>query len=78
MNDPLLDRMTRNAQGLIEQYDTANHLLNDAVKDAMTWGPSLITTGRTPSLAQLERLATQILAILMVGVKRPKPEEQHG
>ena len=37
-----------------------------------------ITTGRTPSLAQLERQATQILAILMVGVKKPKPEGQHG
>lgn len=71
MNDPLLDRMTRNAQGLIEQYDTANHLLNDAVKDALVWAPGLVATGRTPSLAQLERLATQILAILMVGIKKP-------
>lgn len=56
----------------MEQYSSANMLLSDAMKEAMPWAMSLVTSKKTPTLPQLERLATQIVAILMASQKEGK------
>lgn len=64
-----IERMQANAEQLIEQYDSANRLLSDAMSEAMPWAMALATQRKTPGLPQLERLATQIIAILMASEK---------
>lgn len=60
-----LERIEANAQQLIRQYDTSERLLSDAMKESMGWAMGLVTRKSLPSLPQLERLATQLLAIIM-------------
>lgn len=67
----LLTRIQANAEHLIETYPTASRLLADAMTDAAPWVLALKMNGRTPSLMQLERLTTQLLAILMAGTPEP-------
>lgn len=50
------ERIRLNADQLMETYPTAARLLEDAMKEAMQ--------KRLPSLTQLERLATQLIAIV--------------
>lgn len=69
----LLDRMSRNARQFTRSYPSANVLLKNSVQEAMPWAMGLMR-GRTPSLEQLERLATQILAILAVSYA-PDPDD---
>lgn len=61
----LLDRMLANAQQLTQSYSHANQILNTAVNDAMVWGMPLVTQGVVPPVDRIERLTTQLLAILM-------------
>ena len=68
----LIDRIVMNAEATMEQYSSANMLLSDAMKEAMPWAMSLVTSKKTPTLPQLERLATQIVAILMASQKEGK------
>lgn len=80
MSSPLISRMQRNAQYLIDNYPSANTLLQAAVKEAVPWAMPLATQGRVPPLPNIERLATQLLAILMASEpKEPTIAESiHG
>ncbi len=71
--EKLLKRMEANAESLCEAYPTSGALLQTAVSEAMTWAPALISGGRMPHKMQLERLATQIMAILIASLP-PEPE----
>jgi len=61
----LMDRIEANAEAMMQQYPTASGLLHAAMNEAMPWAVALKTRRRVPELAKLERLATQIVAILM-------------
>ena len=61
----LLSRIEANAEAMMAQYPTASGLLHAAMNEAMPWAVALKTRRRVPELAKLERLATQIVAILM-------------
>lgn len=70
----LTERLTSNAEHLMGQYPTANALLQVAIKEAVPWAMPLVTRGAVPDLPSIERLATQLLAILMASepeVERP-------
>lgn len=69
--DKLLSRMTANAEQMMEAYPRADILLRAAMQEAMPWAMALGTKGRTPRLDQLERLGTQILAILLASHPDP-------
>ena len=62
--DKVYERIRLNADQLMETYPTATRLLEDAMKEAMPWAMALAMQKRLPSLAQLERLATQLIAIV--------------
>lgn len=66
--DKVYERIRLNADQLMETYPTAARLLEDAMEDAMKeampWAMALAMQKRLPSLAQLERLATQLIAIV--------------
>lgn len=64
----VLERIEANAQQLIDTYPSANMLLSDAMKESMVWVVPLVSSKKVPSLAQLEKLATQITAILMASM----------
>ena len=65
--------MQKNAQYLIEHYSNARQLLNHAIKDAMPWAMPLAMNGTVPPLPNIERLATQLLAILIASEPEEKP-----
>lgn len=71
--DRLIQRMRLNAEHLMDSYPTSEALLRDAVREALPWAGPAAMQGRPPNLPQLERLATQILAILMAS-QPPAPE----
>lgn len=76
--DELLERMRANAEHLSYSYPTANHLLNAAVGEAFPWVLGLpvvqnkippmfrnaLPQGAPVTLDRVERLATQLVAIL--------------
>lgn len=64
-----LERIEANAKQLIKQYDTSERLLMDAMKESMGWAMSLVTRRSAPSIPQLERLTTQLLAIILASDK---------
>lgn len=64
----VLERIEANAQQLIDTYPSANMLLSDAMKESMVWVVPLVSSKKVPSLSQLEKLATQITAILMASM----------
>lgn len=70
--DKLFNRLRTNAEHIEKQYHTANQILNDAVKEAMPWASVLAMQGRAPALDKIERLATQLIAILIAS--SPKEE----
>lgn len=63
-DDKVYERIRLNAAQLMETYPTAARLLEDAMKEAMPWAMALAMQKRLPSLVQLERLATQLIAIV--------------
>lgn len=72
--EKLLSRMEANAEQYMEAFPTASALLQQSMMEAMPWVIQLKTQGKTPNPLQLERLATQILAILMASLPRePEP-----
>lgn len=71
--EKLLKRMEANAEQYMEAFPTASALLQQAMMEAMPWVISLKTQGKTPNALQLERLATQIMAILIASLP-PEPE----
>lgn len=60
-----LERIEANARQLMRQYATSEQLLADSMKEATSWVMPLVMRKSTPSLPQLERLATQMLAIIL-------------
>lgn len=71
MSNDLFQRMEKNARYLINNYPKSEALLKDAMKDAMPWATALYTRGAVPALPQLERLATQLMAILIASEPEP-------
>lgn len=69
--DKLFSRLRFNAEQIESQYQSANQILNDAVKEALPWASALAMQGRIPPLDRIERLATQLVAILVAS--QPKP-----
>lgn len=61
----LPERMFENAKQLTLSYDKANQILHTAIRDAMPWAIPLATQGAVPAVDKIERLATQLVAILM-------------
>ena len=68
----VLQRVEANLDHLQQAYPTADRLLHDAMQEASAWVLPLVTGGKVPSVTQLERLATQLLAIV-VASDSPKP-----
>lgn len=71
--EKLLKRMEANAEQYCEAYPTASALLGTAVAEAVPWVMQMQTARRMPDKLQLERLATQILAILMASLPPEEP-----
>lgn len=61
----LPERMFENAKQLTATYAHANQILHSAMRDAMPWAMPLAMQGAVPSVDKIERLATQLIAILM-------------
>jgi len=85
--DDLLERMQSNAEALRQSYASSNDLLNTAVGEALGWviglpviktrippfAHNMLPAGVPVSIDKVERLATQLLAILLASYP-PKPE----
>lgn len=74
-----LDRVRRNAEALLGSYPSANMLLKATIKDAMPWAMPLAMSGTIPALDKIERLATQLVAILLASEPvspEPQPIEE--
>lgn len=71
----LFERLQNNAEQLNRQYQSANQILNDAVKEAMPWAGTLAMSGKVPTLDRIERLATQLVAILIASEPKEKEAE---
>lgn len=65
MSKELFQRIQKNSQYLIDNYPKSEALLRSAMQEAMPWAMRLYTKGVIPPLPQLERLATQLIAILV-------------
>lgn len=65
MSAELMKRLEANAVQIESGYARANDILSDAVKEAMPWAGQLAMQGRVPTLDRIERLATQLIAILI-------------
>lgn len=74
----LMERLETNARQLESQYARANDILNDAVKEAMPWAGQLAMQGRVPQIDRIERLATQLIAILIASEPKEKPVDIHN
>lgn len=72
----LIKRIEANARQIEKSYERANDILNDAVKEAMPWAGQLAMQGRVPTLDRIERLATQLVAILLASEPRQKTVAQ--
>ena len=86
----LLDRLQRNAAQLTRSYESANQLLDSAVGEAFPWVLGLpVVRGKIPpmfrnalpkgipvTLDRLERLTTQLLAILLASYDTGEPTVQ--
>lgn len=71
-----MERLESNARHMERSYRRANDILNDAVKEAMPWAGQLAMQGTVPPLDRIERLATQLIAILIASEPRPKTTAQ--
>lgn len=66
--EKLLARMEANAESFCEAYPTSAALLQTAMMEALPWVIQLKSQGKAPNKLQLERLGTQILAILLASL----------
>ena len=67
-------RIHNNAEYLMEQYASAAQLLQTAMQEAMPWAVSYATQKRVPRIDQVERLCTQLLAIVIASAPDNKPD----
>ena len=72
----VLERIEKNARRLMETYPTSAALMQTAISEAMSWAVPLKMRGKIPGTDQLERLATQLLAILAATEDRRRAERQ--
>lgn len=49
----------------MQTYETSQHLIHDAVQEAMPWAVQLYVNNTIPRPAQLETLCSQLLAVLV-------------
>lgn len=71
--EKLMKRMEANAEQFCDAYTTAAALLQTAMMEAMPWVVAMKTQGMMPNRLQLERLGTQVLAILMASLPPDEP-----
>lgn len=69
MSHPAIERIERKALQYVDEVPTADAMLRTAVMETMQWAPALAASGRLPSLKQLEKLASQLAAILIASEK---------
>lgn len=78
----VIERLVSNADQIIERYARSDVLLRDAVQEAAAWVPGLVSGMSFPKPHQLERLCTQLLAIVIVSEPgysdAPKPAVKYG
>lgn len=67
-------RIHNNAEYLMEHYASAAQLLQTAMQEAMPWAVSYATQKRLPRIDQVERLCTQLLAIVIASTPDSKPD----
>lgn len=63
MLEDLAERVKVKAGEMMEEYDTADHLMRDAIQGASGWVPLYISSKRPPTTQQLIKLSAQLLAI---------------
>lgn len=80
MSRALMERLEKNACHMEQSYRRANDILNDAVKEAMPWAGQLAMQGQVPPIDRIERLATQLIAILIASEPKQATTAQavHG
>lgn len=71
----VLNRIRSNAEALLDRYPSANVLLKATMKDAMPWAVPLAMQGTIPALDKIERLATQLIAIMLASEPERSPRE---
>lgn len=69
--DNVVSRVERSAVQLMEQFSKSTDLLQVAMQEAVPWAGALVAQRRLPRRDQLERLAAQLLAILMASETNP-------
>ena len=61
--EELAERVKVKAQEMMEEYDTSEHLMRDAIQGARGWVPAFIAGRRAPTAQQLIKLSAQLLAV---------------
>lgn len=72
----LMERLESNASAIERNYARANDILSDAVKEAMPWAAGLAMQGKVPGIDRIERLATQLIAILIATERQRESGQQ--
>lgn len=72
----VLERIEKNARQLMDTYPTSAALMQTAISEAMGWAVPLKMRGKIPGVDKLERLATQLVAILAATYDQKKAEQQ--
>lgn len=76
-NDSTLDRVKRNAESLMDQFQRSEDLLRTAMQEATPWVMKLVTRGAVPTVYNIETLATKLIAIVMA-TDRANKDIQNG
>lgn len=72
----VLERIEKNARQLMDTYPTSAALMQTAISEAMGWAVPLKMKGKIPGVDKLERLATQLVAILAATYDQKKADQQ--
>lgn len=72
----VLERIEKNARQLMDTYPTSAALMQTAISEAMSWAVPLKMKGKIPGVDKLERLATQLVAILAATYDQKKADQQ--
>lgn len=72
----VLERIEKNARQLMDTYPTSAALMQTAISEAMGWAVPLKVNGKIPGVDKLERLATQLVAILAATYDQKKADQQ--
>lgn len=67
--DKVLERVGAKADQLRQSYPNAETLLRESMQEASVWVMPYVMQGKTPTPWQLEKLATQLLAIVVASEK---------